>query len=123
MEAAMLATLIALSLVGHTFNDVVAGSRFDPRPRAVQSLSDFNDTLNGPQTPGRRVGDVIVYESCMRHLCAYYHSVTAIDPRTGAVYAAVYGDRGKVVVAPNPMIERLIGDSCDENYCAFEGDE
>lgn len=113
------------SLVGRTFDEVIKGTDYDPAKRAAtaQARQVFSDTLNGPQTPGIvvRVGnrEILVYESCTRHLCAFNHSVTAIDTQTGALYAAVYGDDGKTVVVPDPSIEKMIGPSCDGNRCDF----
>jgi hypothetical protein len=110
-----------LPLVGKTFDQVVRGTEFDPQRRLTGAAKEaFRDTLNGPQAPGiiisRGGRNLLVYESCTRHLCAFYHSVTALDIATGELYAAVYGDTGKVVVVPEPLIERLIGNTCDGTF-------
>ncbi|PZR79596.1 MAG: hypothetical protein DI537_40840 [Stutzerimonas stutzeri] len=112
-------------LVGRTYDEVIKGSPFDPARKATGlTRQAFTDTLNGPQTPGVIVSlggrEFIVYETCTAHLCAFSHSVTAIDTRSGETYAAVYGDNGKTIIVPDPVIERLVGDACSENRCDFQ---
>jgi hypothetical protein len=112
-------------LVGRTYAEVIRGTDYDPARKAITPAMKeaFTDTLNGPQTPGVivRVGgrELLVYEACTAHLCAYNRSVTAIDTQTGALYAVVYGDAGKSIVVPDTSIEKMIGSSCDGNRCDF----
>lgn len=115
----MIWLMVLSALVGATYDQAIRGTPYDASRRSPA----LQDTLNGPQTPGRvlvRGGrSLIVFETCTRHLCGYQHAVTVIDPRTRESFVMVYNDDGKTVVVANPEIERLIGDLCFPNRCDF----
>jgi hypothetical protein len=128
-----LTPLLALALsttpqswVGKTYAETVKETAFDPVMKAISPVArqTFMDTLNGPQTPGifvrRGNRELVVFETCTAHMCAYEHSVIAVEVYSQRVYAAVYSDAGKTIVVPDIAIEGLIGHACDGNRCDFD---
>lgn len=108
-----------------TYHDVIEGTVYDPAIRAwsPNARQAFLDTLNGPQTPARKFDGLTIYETCTAHMCAFAHSVIAIDKKHHTMYAATYNDDGRTLVVPNAEIETKIGHACEENRCVFEGED
>lgn len=114
-------------LVGKDYGTAIKGTPLDPIKRTQSPLLKriFYNTTNGPQQPSVvvRTGgrELLVFETCTAHLCPGYHSVIAIDRKTGEEYAASFGDNdARTVIVPNPAIAALIDNACSDVQCNFD---